>query len=356
MSKKISVALAILMVGSPLSGLAQSSGDLSNSLPRQLPTWRFEIANDFMFDSDNQFSNGFSFQKHSTIARDIDDLRGVSVFGKSLARRVLPSGDGLYYRKSLRIGQNMATPDELENPDIILNDVPYHGMLGAEGSWIAFDDNRFSGFAATIGLVGEYSLAEAVQKGVHSLIDATDPEGWDHQLDHEPIINLFFMKKKKFINNPSFDLAGNIDLAVGNYHTGLDVGVEMRFGRKPGGYAYNPDPLGRGMAYDATLAREDGQNELYFSVLARAWAWALFMPLEGNMLVSGNEWTDNNTLDPEQVIGQVTAGFHYVRRSWGVHMTWTFASDNIAEESLPTGVTVDNNFGYLMFEWRPGSR
>ena len=321
---------------------------------RAMPTWRFEIANDFMFDSDNQFTNGFSFQKHSTIGTTIDELEGAAVFGKSLARRILPNRNGLYYRKSLRVGQNMATPDDLEDPNIILDDVAYHGMLGFESSWIAFNDDEFSGFAATLGLIGEYSGAEAVQKAVHSLIDVTDPEGWDNQLDHEPVINAYFMRKHKFWNRPSFDAAWNLDLAVGNYHTGVDAGIEMRFGRKPGGFAYSPDPLGRGMAFDATLPRQDGRSEYYFTLAARAWAWAVFAPLEGNILVSGNEWTDNNTIDPENVVGQVTAGFHFVWQSWGVHMTWTLATDNIDEQSLPAGVTVDNNFGFLMFEWRPG--
>ena len=36
------------------------------------------------------------------------------------------------------------------------------GMLAAESSWIAFNDTRFTGFAMTIGIVGEYSFAEDV--------------------------------------------------------------------------------------------------------------------------------------------------------------------------------------------------
>ena len=245
----VGLATVTFIVFATSTAWAQSDGN------RQNATWRFEIANDFMFDSDNQFTNGFSVQKHSTTSANIDDLQGVRAFGKGLARRILPQRDGLVYRKGLRIGQNMATPELIELPQIILDDVPYHGLLAAESSWIAFDDSEFSGFGMMFGLVGKYSGAEAVQKAVHSLIDATDPEGWHNQLDHEPIINAYFSKKKKILNSSAFDAALTFDAALGNYHTGINAGAEMRIGRKPEGFSVIADPLGRSMGYDATLGR-----------------------------------------------------------------------------------------------------
>ncbi len=340
--------MLVVALSATSAAWAQSDG------VRQNPTWRFEFGNDIVFGTDNQFTNGFSFQKHSTTSADIDNLEGVRAFGKGLARRLLPERDGLVYRKGLRIGQNMVTPELIEEPNIILDDIGYSGLLAAESSWIAFNDDEYTGFALTIGLVGEYSFAEHVQEGVHSLIGATDPEGWDNQLDHEPVINVYYSKKKKFVNNDNFDLALAFDAAVGNYHTGINAGAEMRIGRKPEGFVVIADPLGRSMAYDATLGRQDGRSEAYFSLAARAWAWGVFMPLEGNILVNGNEWTDNNTIDPENLVGQVIAGFHFVWPRFGVHATWTFETDTVDEDTLGASGSdsSDNNFGYIMFEWR----
>lgn len=239
--------------------------------------------------------------------------------------------------------QAAATPNDLEDPDIILDDSPYFGMLVAQSSWIAFNDTRFTGFALTIGVTGEYSFAEEVQKGVHSRIDATEPQGWEHQLGNEPIINFHYMKKRKLRNKPSFDGALNVDVSVGNFITGVDAGIEMRFGRKPGGFAYTYDPIGRNLAYDATLPRQDDRTEFYGTLEIRAWAWAVFMPLEGNTFVNDNEWTDNNTLEPEKLIGQAIFGIHYVRPKWGVHGTWTLATDNVDEDSLAPGISVENS-------------
>ena len=345
----ISFVLLIVTLGWVASGTVQADEQLPR---RERPTWRLELANDLIFSSDNQFTNGFTIQKHSTISGDFDDLQGVRAFGKRLARKLLPQDSDLIYRKALIVGQIIGTPDAIEETDIILDDAPYLGMLAAESSWIAFNDTKLTGFATTIGIVGEYSFAEQVQDGVHSLIDATDPQGWDNQLDNELVLNFHYMKKRKLWNRPSFDGALDFDLSVGNFFTGLDAGIEMRFGRKPGGFSYVPDPLGRAMAYDATLARQDGRTEVYGTLAARAWTWAVFMPFEGNTFVSGNEWTDNNTVDPEKVIGQVIAGFHVVRPSWGLHFTWTFATDNVDQDSIRPGVDVENDFGTLMFEWR----
>ena len=121
MKRRYFLPLCILFV-SP-SGWAQ------DELGRE--TWRFEIANDLFFDSDNAFTNGLSVQKHSAVVEDTNDLPN----GGALASRLLPDRDGLFYRKGWAIGQNMLSPDDLLEPNIILDDVPYIGMLaGSKGS------------------------------------------------------------------------------------------------------------------------------------------------------------------------------------------------------------------------------
>lgn len=331
---------------------SMSSSDDQNLPQHPQPTWHFEFANDALSGADSQFTNGITIQKHSTAAYNLSDFQGVRAFGRGLARRMLPQDSDLVYRNTLVVGQNMATPDGLENPDVILDDTPYLGLLAVGSSWIGFNDTEFTGFGITAGIVGPWSGAEQVQTSVHSLIGATDPQGWAHQLDNEPVINFYFTKKRKLWDTPSFDGAFNVNLSVGNFHTGLDAGIEMRFGRKPGGFSNATDPIGRGMAYDATLPRQNDQTELYGTLAIRAWAWAIFMPLDGNTFVSGNEWTDNNTIEPKHLVGQAIVGLHYVRPKWGVHATWTFATDNVGEASLVPGTDAEDNFGIITFEWR----
>ncbi len=314
-------------------------------------SWRFEFANDVAFGSDNQFTNGFSVQRHSPLADSLSDVDSAWGFGRGLAGRILPEGSGLQYRHTLAFGQNMATPDEIEDPNLILDDLPYLGMLALESSWIALNDEELTGFGLTFGIVGEYSFAEDVQEAVHSLIDSDDPEGWDNQLDDEPILQAYYVRKGKFRNTKNFDIGYNFDASLGNFHTGIDAGIEMRFGRKPEGFAYIPDPIGRNMTYDAVLSRPgQGQSYFYGSAGIRAWAWAVFMPLEGNTLVDGNDWTDDNTIDPENVIGQFLFGVHYERPRWALHFTVALSTDNVDSDSLSPDV--ENDFGWITFDWR----
>ena len=319
---------------------------------RERPTWRFEFANDVFFGSDNQFTNGFTFQKFSTISENLDDLAGTWAWGKRIARGILPSKDGLFYRKGITFGQDMQTPEDIEDPDIILDDVPYLGLLASGTSWIAFDDKRFTGYGITVGIVGEYSFAEQLQSAVHELTDSTEPQGWDNQLDNEPVFNFYYMKKRKLWRNRFFDGAFNVGVAAGNFVTSAHVSLETRFGRMPGGFVYLQDPIGTGMAYDATIPREDVRTEIYGSAVVRATGLAVFMPLEGNILVSDNEWTDNNTIDPENFLGQVILGFHIVRPGWGIHVTWFLTTDTVDRDSLSADEDPTADFSTLMIEWR----
>ena len=328
--------LAVLAVDIGCAAIAEEISDRDVSMNERTPDrperwerhgWRFEFANDAFVGSDSQFTSGIWFQKHSYIAEDFANLDGVLTIGNGLAQMVLPQESDLVYRKALGIGQSMGTPTAKGDPNIILDDTPYFGFLGVSSSWIGFNDAKLTIFAITTGIVGEYALAEPVQKAVHSITGATDPKGWEHQLDNEPVLNLYFGKKHKIWNTPGLDLAISGDIALGNYMTSASTGFEIRIGRKPGGFAYVSDPLGGGPVYDATRPRRDNRNDLYMTLVARLWSWAVLMPLEGNTFVSGNEWTEQNTIKPNRVVGQGVVGVHYVRPTWGLHLTWTMNSE-----------------------------
>ncbi len=312
------------------------------------PTWRLELANDLVLGNDNAFTNGFNLQKHSAIFDNIDDLP--SRWG--LTRGLLPERDGLLYRSGWAFGQNMVTPEDLLDPNIILDDLPYLGLLAWSTSGIAFNDREFTGFELLLGVTGEVSLADELQTAVHELIDSDEPMGWDHQIDDEPIINFLYMKKRKLWRKPHFDGAFSFDVAVGNFTTLLDVGLEMRFGDMPGGFTYIPDPLGRNMSYDATIDDGDGRY-FYGSLVFRATAFAHALWFDGNVLVDDNQWTEQHTIEAEDGIGSAILGVHYVRPKWGIHFNFWFTSDTHKLETVAARAEDStNDFGTIMFEWR----
>lgn len=328
------------------SAAAQESKDYS-----QTSTWRLELANDVVTDSDNQFTNGFSVQRHGPLASSFEEMGGTAAFGKRLAKFFLPDREGLYYREGWIIGQNMQTPDEITDPDIILNDLPYLGMLAWSNSFIAFNDDSLTGFGWMIGTVGENSFAQEAQEAVHSATGADDPEGWDNQLDDEPILGFFYTKKKKIWRKQNFDGAIAFGGAVSNFVSGAGLGLEMRFGRMPEGFAYIPDPIGAGLNYHPTIPLK-GQTAIYGTLSIRARGFVVDMPREGNTFVDDDEWTENNVLDPEGFSGQVYAGFHYERPKWALRFNLWFTTDSVDVDTLPTEQDAENKGGTITYEWR----
>jgi len=311
---------------------------------------RLELSNDIILSSDNQFTNGTSVVVSSTAVESLDETGGTPAFGRSLVSWAIPEQTGLNYRESWVLGQNMQTPADIEQPEVILNDVPYVGFLGWGNSVYGFNDDTFFGAQWLVGWIGEEALAEQTQKLVHTLITGDDPEGWDNQLDSEPVINGYVSVKRRLFRNAWFDAAVTGDLAVGNFFTFAQPGLEFRFGDRPGGFHYIPDPIGRGMDYDATLL-PGRATYLYASATVRATYFGWALPREGNLFVD-NEWTDRNTVDINRAVGQTVFGLHWVGPRFGAHLSLWLSTDTVEQSNLPSSEDPRNSFGSFMAEYR----
>lgn len=313
-------------------------------------TIRLELSNDIILSSDNQFTNGTSVVVSSPGVESLDETAGTPAFGRSLVSWAIPEQPGLKYRESWVVGQNMQTPADIAQPEVILNDVPYVGFLGWGNSFYGFSDDTFWGAQWLAGWVGEEALADQSQEFVHNLIGGEDPEGWDHQLDSEPILNGYLSAKRRFFRNTWFEAALTGDMAVGNFFTFVQPGLEFRFGDRPAGFHYIPDPIGRGMDYDATFLPGEG-TYLYGSVTLRATYFMWALPREGNLLVD-NKWTDRNTVDINRAVGQTVFGLHWVGPQFGAHLSLWLSTDTVKKNNLPPSEDSRNSFGSFMAEYR----
>lgn len=338
-------ALVALLLMAAVAAAAWTQSDPSK------PVWRLMWANDEFLGSDNQFTNGFSLLKHSTLASTLAETSGTLAFGKRLAAHVLPQREGLYYREAWGIGQNMQTPDKLAKRDVILTDLPYVGMLGWINSYIAFDNRSFTGFQTLIGMVGSVTAAEEAQSTVHNITGASDPKGWDNQLANEPLLNVYLMKKYKFFNSRGFDATIDVDGGLGNFFSFGQTALELRFGRRPGGFMLMPLPLGHVVDYDARI-RSPGATYFYGSLMARATGFLYAMPRDGNLLRNNNTWTENNVLDPHDFIGKLLIGLHVERAHWGVHLDLVFTTKSVRNPEQTTLADRGNDYGALVFEWQ----
>lgn len=321
--------------------------------------YRFEFDNDLFVDSDNGFSNGWSFQIHTPLAESWSKIEGPAPYITRLGAW-LPSltGDGLNYRMSFAIGQIMQTPDELENPDPIPNDVPYAGLLAGQLGLIAYNDQEFRGFGFVLGVSGRPSMAEQSQNFVHNTTGSAEiAKGWDNQLKTEPLLNVTYMRKTKFYQageraDFSFDASISGDVELGNMVTAAGVRLETRFGNNmPGGFSYYADPIGRTMTYDASLApAKPKAASVYGTVGVNVSAIAHIITLDGNVFRDSPSHINN--IEKEDLMGMLIIGFHYERPAWAFHFQHTITTDAAEEASVSATPDVDNTFSSLMFEWR----
>ncbi|MDT8449802.1 MAG: lipid A deacylase LpxR family protein [Wenzhouxiangellaceae bacterium] len=345
-----SPAHRILFVTAVLAAMVAAAGAGAQTDDTR-PNWRVMWANDAIFGSDNQFSNGFGAAKHSALAESLDEAGGTPAFGRWLARFFLPSRDGLYFREGWTVGHNLQTPDNIKVREINLDDVPYVSMIGWTNSHIAFDNRRFTGFQTLVGWVGDITLGEQIQSTAHKISNANDPKGWDKQLDNEPLFNVYWMKKYKLFDSAFMDVTGNADIAAGNMFTFGQTALEFRFGDRPDGFAYQVNTIGHNLDYDARI-HAPGKSYLYTSVILRGSGVLHALPRDGNLIRNDNEWTDDNRLNAEEWIGQAAFGLHYERANWGLHANLFISSSAVESPSGNNVADPNNNFAVLLFEWQ----
>lgn len=335
--------LVVLAAGAHLSAQSRTADGPDKA------GWRFEFSNDIFFHSDNNLTSGLALQLNSASADRWDDLRGVPAFVRRLGWLIpMAAKDNKICRFGLGIGQVVQTPDDLGRSDLILDDVPYAGVLSLQASWYAYNAARFDGFELTLGVSGPLSLAGQAQRGFHKLIHCALPMGWDNQLASEFLLNLNYMGKRRFLHtgNPaafSGDASAGAVIALGNLFTHASADLELRAGlNMPAGFVYVPDPIGFGMHYQA----------LFKPVRQRKPSGYLTLTLRGTALMrtfflDGNTFADSHRVDRRHFIGQLAAGLHF---AWG-----PIALSFCAYTTTPIVYTdrPDNceQFGTIAIEW-----
>lgn len=312
-------------------------------------TWRVVWDNDVVLSSDNQYSNGWSFQLHGRPAETWDMARGTPAFGKPLARLFLPDHrDGLYFREGWVVGQLIQTPDDLAREDLIEDDVPYAGVLAVQNTWIAYNDRQLYGFGWLMGVIGPLARGEEVQTSFHKLVDDDEPMGWDHQVNNELLVNFYYEWKRKLAGSSFGDISTVIDARLGNLVTAAQLGLESRFGwHVPRGFMYVPDPIGWRLSYDSHLPPRDPTKWAFYGSLAAG------VTILGHTAVyDGNLSGDSHSIDHETFIGVVVFGLHYQRWRWGIHLDLALTSDMVDPDVAPGQSDTTDDFGSLMFEFR----
>lgn len=254
----------------------------------------------------------------------------------------LPLGDAPTHAGALSITQLIFTPDDIENPDLIEDDRPYAGYLALTLAHQRRAGNVFDHTSLDVGIVGEWSGAEGLQKAIHAAVpNEPRPEGWSNQLTNELGINLAHQRRWRSRQVPlaawlHADAIPQVGFRLGNVWTDATVGATVRLGY------HLPDDFGPPRIsefLDATAPSPEDRLSLY--CFARLTGSAVAR----NIFLDGNTFADSHSVDSKPFIGDVTLGLVARYRALSLIYSITWETETFEGQE---GV---DSYGTLALSW-----
>ena len=278
------------------------------------------VENDVFAGLDSGYTNGVRFIWVSPRLDDAAKSPRVPRWLDTMSRRLpFPRSKESQRFLSLRLGQSIYTPVDLECRDLIIEDRPYAGFAYAGLGFHVMNESTMDTLEIEAGIVGPHSFAGDIQKLWHKLFGWRYPNGWEHQLRDEPALSIAYDRKWK-VRRPAdtkaltWDVISHAGAALSNVITGATSGIELRAGwRIPKDFGTTLIQEGSASAslFEERDRRATGRDPLGFHV---------FIALEGhavlrNLFLDGNTFRDSHRVAKNPFTADLMAGFalHYRR-------------------------------------------
>jgi len=224
-------------------------------------------------------------------------------------------GQDVSLHRLIALRHDIYTPADKTRTDLIEDDRPYVGALllslgtyRREGERLRVDQWRF-------GMVGPSARGEQVQNAVHRVIGVRLPQGWQHQLRDEPVLQWVHERLRRWHGGThgdalGWDAIGHAGASLGNFATHANAGVEWRWGWRL------PDDFGSssqrpGQPYGA-VAPTAGRRD---------WRWHLFVGVEGrwvlrDITLDGNTFKSSHRVDKRPFVADLGYGLVVAHGHW----------------------------------------
>ncbi len=268
------------------------------------------------FDSDKHYTQGLRI---GYLGPDVKDGSGwnepFDFLGGLLP--VFPAGKAERSRRyGLSFGQSFFTPSVITANPPDPRDRPYAGWLYL-GADLLQDTNRrmLEHLELQLGVVGPAALGERVQRQWHELVDATEPLGWESQLENEPGVVLSYERKWRLTlaggGANGVDLIPELGGSLGNVFTYGEAGVMLRFGRNLLA-DYGPARIRPALSGTDYFNRDylDGDFGIYGFLGAQGRAVAR------NIFLDGNTFRSSPSVDKEPLVADLQGGVSVFWRDW----------------------------------------
>jgi len=296
---------ALLASAAPAFAQEQQTEDRQ---PEERGVFSLALENDSLSSgADDNYTSGIKLAYISPRERLPGFLRGPERIAESL------SGANADFW-GVAIGQSIFTPQDISAVPAPPDQHPYAGWLYLQLAIAVEDDpegNRAPRFLDTyeleIGLVGPSALGEEAQSGIHQILGAPEPLGWDSQLHDELAFAVSFDRRWRalrvfgdFLGGLEADLTPSAGLSLGTLRTEARAGLTARIGQRIDN-DYGPPRVRPSLA---------GVEHFYGGPLS----WSVFAGVQGravahNLFLDGNTFEDSASVERTPYVGDFQAGF-----------------------------------------------
>lgn len=254
------------------------------------------IENDAFSGTDYYYTNGILLD----YVTSLEDSSRLEAFIYKLPN--IEADDNIY--TGVYLGQQIFTPPDLHTTELIEDERPYAGYLFGGLSLTASNYRELQQWRLTVGVVGPRSHAERFQRSIHDRLGVSTPQGWEHQLKDENILQFHYnysWRQAWHFNGGGIgrDILPSVGVAIGNAAVHADFGLTFRYGKSFGG-DFGPPRMQPG-ATGSDYLRPGASS------------WYLFAGFGGryvarNIFLDGNTHLDSHSVDKKSWVGDVQVG------------------------------------------------
>jgi hypothetical protein len=335
------LTLAALLAGSAGAALAEDRpADVKGVLS-------FVGENDSLSTgADRNYTSGVKLAYVSPAAGVPDWLQGAGRF-----TRALSGNDPAFW--GVGLGQSIFTPEDIEANPAPADEHPYAGWLYLQLLVAAKQDTPrgvapdfLDTYELEFGVVGPAAMGRQAQRGLHQILGAPDPKGWDSQLHDEFAFAASFDRHWNTLRL-STDLGPGVEAAItttaglsaGTLRTEAHGGVSLTIGQNLPAEGYFGPPRVRPSL---------GGVEFFTGGPA---SWSIFAGVAGravahNLFLDGNTFRDSPSVDKETWVGDVQAGFTASVGDWRLAYAFVVRTEEFKSQRS------QQDFGTLSIGWR----
>ena len=280
---------------------------------QELGTFTVKFENDLFKGTDQQYTNGV---RASYLSPEGDQFEYLQFIRDGLELIAKPNQ---HTRFGVAFGQEIYTPEDLNQTNIISDDRPYAGWLyggislhtirgsANDPSYKSLESIEFD-----IGVVGPWALGQESQDFIHDVRGFDKFQGWDNQLNNELGVLLLYERKWRLFDptpimgGMEFDFIPYAGGSIGNVLTHANIGGSARVGWNV------PDDFGPpSLIHGGSPVDKSFDNKIGFYLYATTEGRIVVR----NIFLDGNSFSDSHSVDKKTFVGDLSLGavFQYKR-------------------------------------------